>query len=193
MNKKAIKVTILAIIMILAVLVLTGCTNPLNKEENAQKNELEGLAVYTAGEDYTGYTKCEEIAGVEFYYPSNYVSVGKSTQPMYMDPDILGASVNIVSADMVSSMTFEGYIDASILGIKKQMTVEGDVNKEYINLNGVKAGKLDYVATSQGQTMKITQVAILKDSKIYILTLGGLKEDAEELQPKIDKMIKSFK
>lgn len=189
MNKKIMKLTVLAIIMVIGVLALTGCAN----KENTQKSELEGLTVYTAEEDYTGYTKCEEIAGVEFYYPANYVSVGKSTQPMYMDPDILGASVNIVSADMVSSMTFEGYIDASILGIKKQMTVEGDVNKEYINLNGVKACKLDYIATSKGQTMKITQVALLKDSKVYILTLGGLKDDAEELQPKIDKMIKSFK
>lgn len=189
MNKKLMKLTILAIIMVVGVLALTGCAN----KENTEKNELEGLAVYTAEEDYTGYTKCEEMAGVEFYYPSNYVSVGKSTQPMYMDPDVLGASVNIVSSNMVSSMTFEGYIDASILGIKKQMTVEGDISKEYINLNGVKACKLDYIATSQGQTMKITQVALVKDSKVYILTLGGLKDDAETLQPKIDKMIKSFK
>lgn len=189
MNKRVMKLVILAIIMVLGVLVLTGCAN----KENTEKDNLEGLAVYTAEEDYTGYTKCEEMAGVEFYYPSNYVSVGKSTQPMYMDPDVLGASVNIVSADMVSSMTFEGYIDASILGIKQQMTISGDVNKEYINLNGAKACKLNYVATTKGQTMTITQVALLKDSKVYILTLGGLKDDAETLQPKIDKMIKSFK
>lgn len=193
MNKKVIKITILAIIMIMAVVALTGCANPLNKEDNT-KNELEGLAVWTLeGEDYTDYTKCEEMAGVEFYYPSNYTSVGKSTQPMYMDPDILGASVNIVSADMVSAMTFEGYIDASLAGIKKQMSVKGDINKEYINLNGSKAAKLEYTATSEGQTAKITQVAILKNSKVYILTLGGLASDAEALQPKVDKMIKSFK
>lgn len=193
MNTKVMKITILAVIMIMIAVTLTGCTNPLNKEENT-KNELEGLAVWSSeGEDYTDYKKCEEIAGVEFYYPSNYTSVGKSTQPMYMDPDILGSSVNLVSADMVNAMTFEGYIDASILGIKKQMTVNGDINKEYINLNGVKACKLDYVATSKGQTMKLTQAAILKDKKVYVLTLGGLQKDAEAMQPKIDKMIKSFK
>lgn len=193
MNTKVMKITILAVIMIMIAVTLTGCTNPLNKEENT-KNELEGLAVWSSeGEDYTDYKKCEEIAGVEFYYPSNYTSVGKSTQPMYMDPDILGSSVNLVSADMVNAMTFEGYIDASILGIKKQMTVNGDINKEYINLNGVKACKLDYVATSKGQTMKLTQAAILKDKKAYVLTLGGLQKDAEAMQPKIDKMIKSFK
>lgn len=193
MNKKVLKITTLTIIMIIAVLALTGCANPLNKEGNS-KNDLEGLAVWSSeGIDYSDYTKCDKMSGIEFYYPSNYTSVGKSTQPMYMDPDILGASVNLVSSDMSKAMTFEGYIDASIAGIKRQMSIQGDVSKEYINLNGVKAAKLEYTATSEGQTAKLTQVAIVKNSKVYILTLGGLATDAEALQPKIEKMIKSFK
>ena len=194
MSKKLTKSILLIIIMVIAVIGLTGCTaNPFTNSEDKGDGELGQLVAYTAEQDYTGYTKCEAMAGVEFYYPSNYVSVGTSTQPMYMDPEIPGASVNLVSSDMPSSFTFEGYIDASIIGIKSQMTIEGDINKEYINLNGVKAAKLDYVATSEGQTMTITQVALEKDEKVYILTVGGLQSDAEAIKPKMEKMVKSFK
>ena len=41
--------------------------------------------------------------------------------------------------------------------------------------------------------MTITQMAIVKDSKVYILTVGGLEKDAESLQPKMEKIINSFK
>ena len=162
MNKKLFKSIALMIIMVMAVVALTGCSK-------------------------------DEVAGVEFYYPENYVSVGTDTQPLFMDPEIVGASVNLVTADMPDAMTFDGYIEASILGIKNQMTVEGDINKEYVNVNGVKAAKLDYVATSSGQTMALTQVAIEKSGKVYVLTAGSLKDDAEAMQPKIENMIKSFK
>ncbi len=193
MKKNLTKSIILMIIMVMAVVTLTGCSALPNAEEPT-KDELEGLTAYVADEDMEGYTKCEAMEGVEFYYPSNYKSVGKETQPMFMDPDIAGASVNIVSETFPARFTFEGYIEASIIGIKQQMTIKDDeVKTEYINLNGTKAAKLSYVATSQGQTMTITQVAIVKESKVYILTIGGLEKDAESLQPKMDKMIKSFK
>lgn len=197
MNKKTIKLVTLIAIMILVVITLTGCTAKPGKltkdEKTSTKDELSSLTSYVQDEDMEGYSKCEQMAGIEFYYPSNYSSVGKSTQPMYMDPDILGASVNLVSETVPSTFTFEGYVDASIIGIKKQMTINGDIDKEYINLNGNKACKLEYVATSSGKTMKITQVVLVKNSKAYILTVGSLKEDAEALQPKLEKMIKSFK
>ena len=193
MKKNLTKSIILMIIMVMAIVTLTGCS-ALPNAEKTSKDELEGLTVVTADENMEGYTKCEAMEGVEFYYPSNYKSVGKATQPMYMDPDIAGASVNIVSEAFPSRYTFEGYIEASIIGIKQQMTIkDNEVKTEYINLNGRKAAKLSYTATSQGQTMTITQMAIVKDSKVYILTVGGLEKDAESLQPKMENIINSFK
>lgn len=194
MKKNLKKSIVLMIIMIMAVVTLTGCSAIPQASEGTAKDELEGLTVVTADEDMEGYTKCEAMEGVEFYYPSNYVSVGKEEQPMYMDPDIAGASVNIISEAFPTQFTFEGYIDASIIGIKQQMTIkDNEVKTEYINLNGRKAAKLSYTATSQDQTMIITQMAIIKDSKVYILTVGALEQDAESIQPKMEKMMKSFK
>ncbi len=183
--KKLTKLGLLAIIMLMVVVLLTGCAK---KEENS----LEGLAVFSE-EETTDYTTFSEMEGVTFKYPSNYVSVGKADNPIYMDPDVAGASINILSSNMPSTLTFEGYVDASIPGIKKEMTINGDIKKEYINLNGTKAAKLDYVASSENGNIAITQILIVKDKKAYILTLGSLETDADKVNEKFDKIIKSFK
>lgn len=185
--KKTMKMFMLIAVMLIVTLTLTGCGNT-NENDN-----LEGLAVYTMDEDMTGYTKCTDVEGIEFYYPSNYTVKKQSGQTAYMDPEILGANVNVASDNFPSSYSFENYVDASIVGIKAQMQISGDINKEYINLNGRKAVKLEYVATQSGYTMKCTQVLVVKDKKAYALTVVSLEKDAEALQPKLDKMIKSFK
>ncbi|MBO5478837.1 MAG: DcrB-related protein [Clostridia bacterium] len=188
--KKLTKLSILAMMMLVAVMLLTGCAN--NVLTTDEKDSVSGLAVYTE-EETPDYVTFDKIEGVEFKYPSNYKSIGKESLPMFMDPDVAGATINIVTSDFPSALTFEGYVDASIPGIKSQMDIEGDIKTEYINLNGKKAARLDYVATSRGQTMSITQILIKKDDKAYILTLGSLKADKDKVSEKYEKIIKSFK
>ena len=186
MNKKVI----ISMIVIFAIIVLAiGGYFIFNSTKEV--SNINDLPVYTYEEDdnYTNYT---EMAGIEFSYPSNYKSVGTSTQPTFMDPEIQGASVNLVS-DNSQNLPLENYMDLSIENIKKVLTVNGEIEKEYINLNGVKAGKIVYEATQSGINMKLTQVVIIKDSKAYILTIGSLPKDNETMQEKTDKMIKSFK
>lgn len=190
--KKLTKLGLLAVIMLIAVMLLTGCGNGAENQDSKKEDDLEGLAVYTE-EETPDYTTCTEVSGVEFKYPSNYTSIGTESIPMFMDPDVLGATINIVNSSFPSALSFEGYVDASIPGIKQQMTLEGEVQKEYINLNGRKAARLDYVATTQGQKMNVTQILIKKDNKAYVLTLGALEADKETISPKFEKIIKSFK
>lgn len=190
---KKTKLGLLAVIMLIAVMLLTGCGN---NGITGGKGELDGLTVYTA-EETPDWSTFDKIEGIEFKYPSNYKSIGTTTMPMYMDPDVAGATLNVVTSSFPSSLTFEGYVEASIPGIKAKMTIEGDVKVEYINLNGQKAAKLDYVASSQGQTMSITQVLIKKNGNAYILTLGMLKSDKDAntagINEKYEKIVKSFK
>lgn len=191
---KKTKLGLLAIIMLIAVMLLTGCGN--NDTKTSGKGELDGLTVYTA-EETPDWSTFNAISGIEFKYPANYKSIGTSSMPMYMDPDVAGATINVVTSSFPSSLSFEGYVDASIPGIKSQMDIDGDVKVEYINLNGQKAARLDYVASSQGQTMSITQILIKKNGNAYILTLGVLKADKDgnkaEISDKYEKIIKSFK
>lgn len=189
--KKQTKLGLLTLIMLIAVLLLTGCTsNLVNNDE--KENSLEGLAVYTE-EETTDYKVFDKFEGVTFKYPSNYLSVGKDNNPIYMDPEVQGASVNILESTIPSVFSFEGYVDASIPGIKQQMDIAGEIKTEYINLNGRKAAKLDYVAKSTTGNIKVTQVLIEKEEKAFILTLGSLEKDAEKVQSTFDKIIKSFK
>ena len=191
---KKTKLGLLAIIMLIAVMLLTGCGN--NDTTEGGKGELDNLTVYTA-EETPDWSTFDKISGIEFKYPANYKSIGTSTMPMYMDPDVEGATLNVVTSSFPSSLSFEGYVDASIPGIKSQMSINGEVNVDYINLNGQKAAKLDYEATSQGQTMSITQVLIKKNGNAYILTLGMLKADKDAntsgINEKFEKIVKSFK
>ena len=193
---KKTKLGLLAIIMLITVMLLTGCGNNNTTTDNKKGDSLGGLPVYTA-EETPDWSTFDEISGIEFKYPANYKSIGTSSMPMYMDPDVAGATLNVVTSSFPSSLSFEGYVDASIPGIKSQMDIDGDVKVEYINLNGQKAAKLDYVATSQGQTMSITQVLIKKNGNAYILTLGVLKADKDEnkagINEKYEKIVKSFK
>lgn len=191
---KKTKLGLLAIIMLIAVMLLTGCGNDGTK--SGGKGELDGLPVYTA-EETPDWLTFNEMSGIEFKYPANYKSIGTSSMPMYMDPEVTGATLNVVTSNFPSSLSFEGYVDASIPGIKTQMTINGDIKVDYINLNGQKAAKLDYEATSEGQTMSITQVLVKKDGKAYILTLGMLKADKDAntsgINERFEKIVKSFK
>lgn len=193
MNKKSTQILIIVIAAVIAVGIIGySVWQQQNKEKEA--NSTDGLAVYTENvQDTEGYKTFTEFTGVTFKYPSNYVSVGKSTNPIYMDPEVSGASVNILQSTIPSAYTFEGYVQASIPGIKSQMTISGEVNTEYINLNGRKAAKLDYVAVGSTGNVKITQLLIEKDGKAYILTLGSLEKDAEAVKTKFNNIIKSFK
>ncbi|MCI8481597.1 MAG: DUF1795 domain-containing protein [Clostridia bacterium] len=190
--KKLTKLGLLAVIMLVTVMLLTGCGNNALNQGSKDEDSVEGLAVYTA-EETPDYTTFDQMEGIELKYPSNYVSVGKESLPMFMDPDVLGATINIVTSAFPSAMSFEGYVDASIPGLKQQMKIDGDIKKEYINLNGRKAARLDYVAVTEGKRMNVTQILIKKDNKAYVLTLGALETDKETVSPKFEKIIKSFK
>lgn len=185
--KKLTKLGLLAVMMLVVVMLLTGCAN---KQE--EKDNLEGLAVYTA-EETPDYKTFDQIEGIEFKYPSNYTSVGEESLPIFIDPDVPGATINIVTSNFPSVLTFEGYVDASLPGIKQEMEIDGEISKEYINLNGTKAAKLDYIASANGYKMNVTQVLIKKDNKAYVLTLGALEKDKEAVSEKFDKIMKSFK
>lgn len=193
MNKKTTQIIIIVIAAIIAVGII-GYGIWTKTDKQAKGESTEGLEVYNENVEATkDYATFNEFEGVTFKYPSNYKSVGKANNPIYADPEVGGASVNILKDKIPSSFSFEGYIDASISGIKSQMTVKDEINKQYINLNGKKAAKLEYVAITPNGNVHILQVLIQKNGEAYALTLGSLDKDAEKVATKFDNIIRSFK
>ena len=182
---KAIK-GIIIIIAIIVVIVLG-----IFVYKYIQKNELSKLEIYNYEED-SNYKKYTDMEGIEFSYPSDYVQTGTSDKPVFVDPEFLRTSVSLVSEE-AQHMSLENYVKASLDIVKQSLTVKGDISEKYINLNGLKAAKLDYVTVQDNLDLKLTQVIINKSGKTYILSIEYLSENAEQMQDKIDKMVKSFK
>ena len=194
MEKIENKLIVLAFMLVVALLGLSGCQNNNNTTNNTGENsdELKGLTVYTA-ENKEGYTEYSGSIDAKFSYPTNWISVGKDEQPVFMSSDGKGKSVNVSYADYPEAMSFEGFIEASKLGIKNQMTIIGDINHEMINLNGRKACRLDYVAQqSETVNVNIIQAVFVDGGKVYILTVAANSDYYEEAKPELDTIIKSF-
>ena len=177
------------ILLIVIVFVLAGLGGFIVTK--IQENDLSKLEVYNY-EENPNYTKCTDMEGVEFSYPSDYTSIGDSEQPMFMDPEILGATVNLVSED-TQNLSLENYIKYSKDAVKDALSVKGEIEEEYINLNGRKAAKISYTAVQSNSDVSITQVIIIKSGKGYVLTVGCLPSDKEAMREKTDIMIKSFR
>ena len=195
MEKIENKLIVLALMLVVALLGLSGCQNNNNNNTNntgENSDELKGLTVYTA-ENKEGYTEYSGSIDAKFSYPTNWISVGKDEQPVFMSSDGKGKSVNVSYADYPEAMSFEGFIEASKLGIKNQMTIIGDINHEMINLNGRKACRLDYVAQqSETVNVNIIQAVFVDGGKVYILTVAANSDYYEEAKPELDTIIKSF-
>lgn len=216
--KKYLKIVIVAVILVFALLVLSGCQNSDNNvnNENSGSNtslrdeimganntvdyntvNVEDLEAYTKIEDsnYTTYTASN---GASFMYPSNWDSVGTEEEPAFMAPDAKGASVNIAE-DIIKeedNISFPEYIEFQKAYLNQQMTMVQDIDEKIVNLNGRKAYILNYVTESEQEGVKlqlnVTQVAFEDNGSVNILTLAVLNDYYDDLKDTFDKMVKSF-
>ena len=216
--KKYLKIVIVAVILVFALLVLSGCQNTDNNvnNENSGSNtslrdeimgannavdyntvNVEDLEEYTKTEDsnYTTYTASN---GASFMYPSNWDSVGTEEEPAFMAPDAKGASVNIAE-DIIKeedNISFPEYIEFQKAYLNQQMTMVQDIDEKIVNLNGRKAYILNYVTESEQEGVKlqlnVTQVAFEDNGSVNILTLAVLNDYYDDLKDTFDKMVKSF-
>ncbi len=200
MKKDILKKSLIVLIMLISVVVLSGCGN--NNGENNTNNEnnstttddLSSLPVYNMEtvENYTEYK--DEASGAIVNYPSGWETLDQDGQKLFRDSTLTGASLNINSADIPEAMSFDAFIGASIEGIKQQMTIDGDVAQEWINLNGRKAAKIDYAAKQTDSTnVTIEQIVFIENNKAYILTIAVLSDNYDLVKTDIENIVKSFR
>lgn len=199
MKKNILKKSLIVLIMLISVVVLSGCgnnsnTNNSNNETNNTTEDLNSLPVYNMEslENYTEYT--DETSGAKVNYPSGWETLDQDGQKLFRDSTLTGASLNINCADLPEAMTFDAFIGASIEGIKQQMTIDGEVKQEWINLNGRKATKIDYVAKQTDSTnVTIEQIVFIENNKAYILTLAVLSDNYDLVKTDLENIVKSFR
>ena len=202
MKKDILKKSLIVLMMLVSVLVLSGCGNNNEENNNNTNNEsnsttaddLSSLPVYNMEtlENYTEYK--DEASGAIVNYPSGWETLDQDGQKLFRDSTLTGASLNINSADIPEAMSFDAFIGASIEGIKQQMTIDGDVAQEWINLNGRKAAKIDYVAKQTDSTnVTIEQIVFIENNKAYILTIAVLSDNYDLVKTDIENIVKSFR
>lgn len=187
MKQNAKKVMLGIAFLLIGLLVLTGCG--LASEEKTE--DLSNLPVVNA-EENEGFTTYNDKSGVSFAYPSDWISMSDD-MPMFYNPDGTGTSVNMTSEKVMTSISFSGYMEAAKTQVKKQMSVQGDIAQTELNLNGRRAYKLEYTATSEGITLKVNQVVIRDGETIYILTAGAPTDAYEAQKATLDKIMATFK
>ena len=200
-KKEWLKRSLLAVMAIVVLFALTGCGNKKTNEnktdgsmEENSTSDLANLPEYKMDSTEDTQEFQDASSGAKFNYPTKWEVIEQDGQKLVRDSSLTGASVNINSADLPDSMTFDTFIAVSIQGLKQQMTIEGDVSQEWINLNGKRAAKLDYAAKQTDATnVNIEQIVFKNDKKVYILTTAVLTDNAEVAQPELQKIVKSFR
>ena len=200
-KKEWLKRSLLAVMAIVVLFALTGCGNKKTNEnktdgstEENSTSDLANLPEYKMDSTEDTQEFQDASSGAKFNYPTKWEVIEQDGQKLVRDSSLTGSSVNVNSADLPDSMTFDTFIAVSIQGLKQQMTIEGDVSQEWINLNGKRAAKLDYAAKQTDATnVNIEQIVFKNDKKVYILTTAVLADNAEVAQPEIQKIVKSFR
>lgn len=192
MNKKSTQIMIvIGAILAIIILAVVGSYYLANKDVKNNIDNLDDLEVYTEEEDTIGYETYTETRGITFKYPETYTKTRVNGLTMYMDPDIPGVTLNLIKTSGVS--TIDGMDKIYPQQLKSKMNIQGEVQQEYINLNGNKAYRVDFIAEENGIIMEGTQIMLVKDKTGYVLTLGVAEDDSYEVEDTFDTIIKSLK
>lgn len=145
--------------------------------------------------DLTGYTTYIHPSGVQFSYPENWKSLGTSDNKPIFSNSENGTNVNLLYETIPAGYDLKSYMDKSISGIKNQLSsqIEGDINQNYVNLNGKDASIISYTMVQSNTKVSIKQACFIDDNTAYILTIGTLQNNNNENSEIINNIINSFK
>ena len=152
-NKLKIFIVIIVVIAILSFFFYKVIGHPPNKS-------LDGYSIYEAA----NYTIC---------YKSDWTSAIADDNPnmiVFSSTDNLGI-INVITEDLTTKYTLDEYVDASIYNIKSILNLtDGDIGKEKVSINGVKAYRISYIAS---EITRIVQTIFLSDSTAYIVSFNS--------------------
>lgn len=197
-----IAIIILAVLLIASIiaLVITVMNSSKTKEEDnkskeeqqVQSTELIGLPEYKVSR-VANFLEYEGTNGIKFSYPFDWISAGTDESPLFIKNDENAISVNVLNTEYPTGLDFNYYLSQTKENLLATIQVEGDPTQEIINLNGRKACRIDYVASQDDSRLRVTQVVLVVDDQVYILTTTVVADKYEEVKSDLENIIKSFR
>lgn len=212
MKKNIVKIIMLVLILSISLFMLSGCGN--KKEETSSTStskttnseNLKGLPVYKNPRraDFKTY---EGAVDAKVSYPANWQLVETNKkQPVFLSGDGTDAMANLTS--YLSDLTLEDLMEQSKKELQTKMKIQGDIKQEYVNLNGRRACRVDYIlendlqssnknatnetSETEVQDFNFTQMVFVENNKCYIVTTAAPVSTYEQVKGTLEDILKSF-
>ncbi len=187
---KSKKIILLLTVLIMAIVLLTGCTGTINNDEPQDLSNLNTVTNAVANKE--GYSKYTNDEGISFYCPSDWISVGEEGTLFFVAPDSTGTSANLLSEEIGSMISLSGYVEIAKAKLPEAMDITSEIKQEQINLNGREAYVISYSAQESGIEMSVLQEVIKVDSKVYILTVGTKASNYTQAEETLNNILSSL-
>ncbi|MCL2341833.1 MAG: hypothetical protein FWC53_01985 [Firmicutes bacterium] len=172
------KVLTLSALMIAAIVLLAGCTNPFSKNSNSTNDA--NTAANEVSHEVTllnGYTTYNGDT-YSVNYPSDWTTEETTSagSPMteFFSP-AKTSTVNVVSVQSAVSFTLDAYKDEVVNQIQSSDTKVNNVEK--VTVNGYDAYRIAYDMNTGTSTVTIKQTLLVHGKNSYAITFAGLDTD----------------
>jgi len=179
MNRK-VKLSLLVLLLIF-ILVLTGCFGNTNVNEGRAQNHSVELI--------EGFERFENDY-FEIQFDNRWTQDATELMEMqviaFLSPDGL-ATVNVIREEMPIRYNLEQYKNVSLQNARQMHGRNmGETTEERTTVNGLDAYKITYDLTQRGLTNEIIQVLIVCERTAFVISFAGNDEDT------FNKMLDTF-
>ena len=176
---------ILALILVLGVVGISGCTDLANQTNNYSKNNISFNYPYTWNQGDTNYLLKGEIVAV--------VDPNSTNPDKAIVNDKASTSVIIGKKSLSQGSTLQSYYNALVKQGHEYQGYKRISNRKF-TLNGQPAYELIYTAKLDNNKLgKSREVLLERNGKVYDISCRSLADDFNKSAANFDMIINSFK
>lgn len=127
-----------------------------------------------------------------FSYPSNWKK-SEGSDPGFESPE--GCSVSVIYGTLSAKqkkMTIDALVKESVDSVKQAYKNVKITEQSKLSVSGSDGRKVTFTGTVEGAPIKCTQVYVVKNGTMYMMTLGGAEGIYPSYATAFDNTIKSF-
>ena len=196
------------ILLVVAVIVISGCTKEITKPKETVSppiTETKDTTPTQSSEppesDTTKFLTYDSSAyGIRIKYPSDWTkheqvmgTVAAFLSPQESASDIFQENLNVIIQDLsVQPMTLEEYTELSVGQVEQFITDANIIDSSATTLDGNSAHKVVYTGKQGQYNLKWMQIWTVKDDTAYVLSYTAEVNKYNDLLDTAQEMVNSF-